>query len=152
MKIYLIGMPASGKTSIGKKLSKRLDYIWHDLDQELEEAYQKNINQIVKEEGENSFREKEKSILHRSFAYKKAVISTGGGCPCFFDNLEQMKKNGLIIFLNTNLTRITNRIMRNKEKRFMFKNYTKKELLYKIQDLYEERKKYYLQAHWILNL
>lgn len=152
MNIYLIGMPASGKTTFGKKLAKKLGYNWCDLDEQLEDKYQKSIDMIVAEEGENSFRQKERIVLHESLHIAKTVISTGGGCPCFFDNILVMKQNAWVIFLNTDLTRITNRIMRSQNKRFMFENCTKRELLNKIQVLYSERKKYYTQAHRICNL
>ena len=152
MKVYLIGMPASGKTTMGKKLAKQLNYAWQDLDKVLEQKYQTSIREIVEKESQEAFRIKEQNILHESFEYEKVVVSTGGGCPCFFDNLQVMKQQGLVIFLNTPLIQIVNRIEKSKQNRFMFDSDGKKEILHKIQNLYTTRKTYYRQAHWIWNL
>ena len=101
MRIILIGLPGSGKTSLGKQLANRMNLPFLDLDEELEREYGKSIPEMFREEGEDVFRLMEQACLQRTLAKGiDMVLATGGGTPCFFDNLIWLKEAGTLVFLN----------------------------------------------------
>ena len=89
MPVYLIGLPGSGKTTMGKQLASILEIPFFDLDAEIENQAGKSIPELFKEEGEDFFREKERSCLRSFLNRDNFILATGGGTPCFFDNLIQ---------------------------------------------------------------
>ena len=98
--IVLIGMPASGKSTIGKLLAQKINYEYYDADKYLERKEKKKISDIFAEKGEEHFRNLETKYL-KKLAYKnRIIISTGGGSVKRSVNMEVLKKKGIIIFLN----------------------------------------------------
>ena len=91
--IYLIGMPSSGKSTLGKELARNLGYSFTDMDKLIETREQKTISEIFSGQGESHFRELEKKILYGFQPDQSMVIATGGGVPCFNDNMEFIKNN-----------------------------------------------------------
>src|SRR5476651_2201785 len=89
-RIFLIGYMGSGKTTLGRRLAARLGYEFIDLDQVFEEKEGITIAQYFTYYGEDAFRKEESAILKQTHYPEKAVISTGGGLPCFFDNMDWM--------------------------------------------------------------
>ncbi|MBU1820351.1 MAG: shikimate kinase, partial [Bacteroidetes bacterium] len=89
--IFLIGMPSSGKTTLGKKLARALGYRFVDLDKLIVSDQKKSIPDIFREHGEPYFREVESRILQDTRPDHWLVVSTGGGAPCFFDNMDFIK-------------------------------------------------------------
>jgi shikimate kinase len=150
MKVALIGMPAAGKTSQGKKLAQDLDYTFVDLDKFIEAKENMSIQEIFNKKGENYFREVERVYLHQVLKQDKIVLSTGGGTPCFFDNMNLLRKNCLCVFVNASLENIEQRILRNKTARPMFLNVPQKDLKETLENLYQSRIEYYWQAHFNL--
>lgn len=128
--IILIGMPASGKSTIGKLLAKRTEYEYYDADKYLERKEKMKISNIFKEKGEEYFRNLETKYL-KKLSYKEGiVISTGGGAVKRKENMEILKKSGIVIFLD----RKTEDIMKeNHEHRPLLQNPEN------IQKLYSER-------------
>ena len=95
MRLFLIGMPGSGKSTIGRYLAESLGLPVYDLDKLVEAAAGKSIPDIFANEGENRFRELEKEVLREVIAnHPKGIISTGGGAPCYFDNFAKMQQAG----------------------------------------------------------
>ena len=87
--LILMGYMGSGKTSIGKKISKILNVNFFDLDELIEKKYNKSVKNIFDDFGEIQFRKKEKEVLEKIMSKKKLfVLSLGGGTPCYFDNIE----------------------------------------------------------------
>ncbi|MFC2137097.1 shikimate kinase [Bacteroidota bacterium] len=146
MKIYLIGFMASGKTSIGKRIAKKLDYQFFDMDDYLEEKYHKSIPDIFREDGEDKFREMERDTLHDTFKMKNVVIAAGGGTPCFFDNIKQINKHGTSFYLKRSVDYLVNRLINAKTVRPLVKDKSKKELNEYISKTLEYRKQFYKQA------
>ena len=86
-RIFLIGYMGVGKTTLGKALADRTGLSFIDLDLFIEGRYRKTIRQIFEAEGEEAFREIERKALHEVAEFEDIVLSTGGGTPCFFDNM-----------------------------------------------------------------
>ena len=103
MSIFLVGMPGSGKTTTGLAISKELHLPFIDTDQWIEVKTAMKISQIFESKGEAYFREEEHNFL-KTWTGKNWIISTGGGMPCFNQNLELMKNNGKIIYLRRPLS------------------------------------------------
>jgi len=113
MNIYLLGMPGSGKTTLGKQLAKSLNYSFVDMDDKIEKSERKTINEIFDNEGEEEFRDIEQDMLHEVSTGKNLVISTGGGTPCFFDNMKFINRSGTSIFINVSAKELCSRISKS---------------------------------------
>ncbi len=145
MKFFLIGFMGSGKSFLGKKLSKYMNVQFIDLDVEIESYEQKTINEIFYENGESFFRIKEAQYL-RNYHDTSFVMATGGGTPCFYDNLSFMKKNGITIYLNVNINTIINNL--NKKKESIKRPILKKNNNNELKELAKKRQLYYNQADY----
>ncbi|HXA02000.1 MAG TPA: shikimate kinase [Cytophagaceae bacterium] len=116
MKLFLIGLPGSGKSTLGKDLSEKLNYPLIDTDDVICKKEGCSIEEIFANKGEDYFRKIESNILKEVIQTNNAIISTGGGTPCFFDNMEVINQNGLSVFLNIPLKDITKRLLESVEK------------------------------------
>ena len=129
-KVVLVGYMASGKTEIGKLLSKKLNLPFFDIDHLIENEVSKSINEIFEEKGEIFFRKKE----HEVFANKinsdsSFVLSLGGGTPCYANNHLFLEKDDVIsIYLKGNIATLVERLKINKAKRPLMKNLADEEL------------------------
>lgn len=142
-KLFLIGMPGSGKSTFGKELADKLCLPFVDLDEEIEKQH-KPIPSIFSEDGEAIFREIEQKTLHQvAKTNQKLVISSGGGTPCFFDNLDFMKSQGLVIWLNTPVETIKERLKSDSSRPLLQDN--------SLEELYVNRVKFYQQANLVVN-
>jgi len=108
--VFLTGYMGSGKTAMGKLLATQLNYTFIDLDAYIEAKFHKTIASIFSEKGENEFRLIEKQCLHEVADFENTVISTGGGAPCFFDNMEFMNNRGLTIYLKLTVEHLAKRL------------------------------------------
>ena len=99
MRIYLIGYMYSGKTTVGRKLADALGYDFLDLDQAIEARYHTTLPLFFKRYGEPMFRQVEMQMLHATDQMDNVVISTGGGTPCFGNNMQWINANGISIYL-----------------------------------------------------
>jgi shikimate kinase len=152
MKIFLIGFMGSGKTHWGKLLSERLKVPFFDLDTVITETEGKTISEIFSEKGEEYFRYREKEILENLVARQpEFIVSSGGGTPCFFNNIEFMKKNGQVIWLNTTVETLKQRLLRERMSRPLIRNIGEAELKAYIIRKLGERKMYYEQADVMVN-
>ena len=104
--IVLIGMPACGKSTIGYWLSKKIDYPLFDADKYLEEKENKIISDIFSNEGEEHFRELETKYLAELSEKEGIIISTGGGAVKKKENIDILKRNGIVVFLNREIADI----------------------------------------------
>lgn len=146
MRIFLIGYMGVGKTTAGKELAKNLGLEFIDLDLYIQSRYNKAISQIFEEEGEPKFREIENRMLKELSEFENVVISTGGGAPCFYDNMKIMNESGITVYLKAEATLLAERLNTCKEKRPLIKDKNQEELLEFVSESLEKRKFYYEQA------
>jgi shikimate kinase len=153
MKIYLIGLPGCGKSTLGKQLSKRLGFPFIDLDIALEQREGKPVKDIFKLNGEDYFRQIESDTLKKvSNVLPDVVIATGGGAPVFFDNMEFMNKLGQTVFLDVPAREIANRILKsNKDERPLLARLAPDELKDQIEFLRSQRINFYNQATYTIS-
>ncbi len=129
--IVLIGMSGAGKTTIGRALSYKLKMAFVDMDSYIEKKYNKQISQIFDEYGEEYFRKIEtETAKYLSENYKNTIISTGGGVVLKDENMEYLKSNGTVVYINRTVENILSTL--NAEKRPLLKSNPEK--------LYEMRK------------
>src|SRR5690554_3572791 len=121
MTVYLIGYMGVGKTTIGKRLARRLNMKYCDLDQYIESHTKLSISEIFAERGEAHFRILERKALE-NITDTNLIIATGGGAPCHFDNLTTMRQKGIVVWLNMDLKILINRLISAKAQRPLLAN------------------------------
>ncbi len=146
--ICIMGLMGSGKTIIGKDLSKSLDLEFYDTDKIIEVKTQKSISTIFKEEGESYFRDIEERICIELLTNNKCVISLGGGSIVNKNIRKAIKKNSYSIYLQVKLNNLLNRLKSSKKRPLLNKNQNKIEIL---KNLYDNRRKFYEKADLIVN-
>ncbi|MDP4272446.1 MAG: shikimate kinase [Bacteroidota bacterium] len=145
-RIFLMGYMGAGKTTVGKKLAQRLNLSFTDLDWFIEHRHHKTINQIFADSGEAGFRKIEKEALHEVGEFEDALISVGGGTPCFFDNIEFMGENGISIYLKVSPTVLSERLCQAKQSRPLLKDKSDEEILAFITEALAKREPFYERA------
>ena len=109
-RIFLIGYMGAGKTTVGKVLSRQLGLSFIDLDHYIEGRYHKTVGQLFAEKGEDAFRDIERRMLREVAAFEDVLVSTGGGAPCFFDNMEFMNGAGQTVYLKVSVEELAKRL------------------------------------------
>ena len=146
--ICIMGLMGSGKSVIGKDLSKYLNFEFYDTDKEIELKTKKSINEIFKEYGELYFRNLEEKICIRLLNKNNCVISLGGGSITNKEIRKSIKQNSYSIYLQVKLNNLVNRLKSSKKRPLLNKNESIIEIL---KNLYEERQKFYEKANFIVN-
>ncbi len=150
MRIFFIGFMGCGKSRMGKKLAAKLDRPFIDLDHQMENIFGLTIPQMFEAYGENGFREKERDTLQNPDYDKDIIVSTGGGAPCFFDNMDWMNQNGMTVFIDTPTTALADRLINARVERPLIKGKSYNELIYFIENKMIERRPFYEKAQIIL--
>ena len=150
MRIFLIGFMGCGKTTIGKKLAKTLSCKFIDLDKYIEGKTGESVQQIFKEKGEKYFRVLETESLMEICKSDNLVIATGGGTPCFFDNMQRILDKGICIYLKMEANNLAKRLSKEKSKRPLIENLTEKYLVNFIRKKLVEREVFYNKANHII--
>ena len=114
--IFLIGLMGSGKTTIGKLLSKKLDKLFFDSDQVIEERLGVKVPLIFEYEGESGFRERESNVLKDLVAKKNIILATGGGVILSSKNRELLSSNGVVIYLKADYENLAKRMKNDKSR------------------------------------
>lgn len=146
-KIFLIGMMGSGKSYWTKKIAKWIKSAGYDLDSLIEMHEEKTITEIFNEDGEAYFRKTETKILKWFKEKKKYVLATGGGTPCNQENIDFMKKEGVIIWLDEPVEVLVSRLTEEKENRPLIAHLNNDQLTQFLQTKLLERQPFYQQAH-----
>lgn len=146
----MIGFMGCGKSTMGRSLASMLNLTFIDLDTYIEGKYFKTVPQIFAEEGETEFRKKEHKALEEVALFDDVIVATGGGAPCFFDNMELMNRAGYCVFLDVEINTLVNRLIHSKTERPLIKGKSPEELKSFISELMLKRRPFYEKASYIL--
>lgn len=150
MIIFLIGYMGCGKSTKAKQLAHRLDCPVIDLDAEIVSRTGKTIAEYFEAFGEGGFRDYESETLKTHQYPENCVVATGGGLPCFFDNMDWMNANGITVYLEMEPAQLVSRLQ-NRQKRPLIKDLDDEQLLEFINVKLAERNPFYTQAKVIVN-
>ncbi len=151
-RVFFVGMPAAGKSLVAKRLAQRIGYHFIDLDSLIEQQAGEKITNIFKKHGEDQFRLLEQKTLRSLDSLREIVIATGGGTPCFHNNMNWMKSNGYCIFLNPSIDTLLLRLSKeNTNNRPLLQKNIGTDLKDTVERLLRERKQYYSEAHLTIN-
>lgn len=148
--LVLVGFMGCGKSTIGKLLAEQLEMPFIDSDALIETEQQMTVSEIFASKGEAAFREMERQFCANLSAMPATVIAVGGGLPCYFDNLEVLKANGKVIYINASLQTITKRLKQEREHRPLIQHLTDNELFPFVEEKLTERKDFYKKADIIM--
>lgn len=140
--VCIVGMPGSGKSHFGKQLADCWSVQHLDLDECIEQVCGLKTSQIFEEFGESFFRMQERLELLKCLSGQAVVLSTGGGCAAFYDNMAIMNAFGFTIYLHRSEDFILDNIQ--KQSRPIFKQ--ESDLRMQIEELYKQRYPFYKQA------
>ncbi|MCE7053226.1 shikimate kinase [Algoriphagus sp. AGSA1] len=148
LKIVLVGLPGSGKSTFGKQLAAMLRFPYYDLDTLIEKKYQMKIPEIFTEYGEGKFRMMETRVLQDFLDHKGSyVLASGGGCPCFNDNMDLINQKAVSVYLDVPLEEISSRLGGSRtQNRPMFFGLDQGEITLKLKSLLFERGHFYEQS------
>lgn len=147
-RFFLTGFPGSGKSHTGRQLADRLGLPFYDLDTEIEEAVGNSVPEIFAQHGEEYFRRLERDVLAELISRcPRAVIATGGGTPCFYDNNNLLLCSGIVVFLHVSPKLLLTRLKRETEKRPLLHGKSEQELKEYISRKTIERLPYYQKCH-----
>lgn len=148
LKVVLVGLPGSGKSTFGRQLALELRFPFLDLDHQIEEKYQMKIPEIFSIHGEGKFREWETETLAELLQNDSSfVLATGGGAPCFNDNMDLINESSISVYLDVPLDSISDRLRASKvQNRPMFQGLDQGEITLKLKSLQSQREFYYNQA------
>jgi shikimate kinase len=149
-RIFLIGMMGSGKSHWLKQMAKWNKSVGYDLDALIEMNEEKTITEIFNEDGEAFFRKAESKILKWFKEKKKYVVATGGGTACLQENMDLMKKEAVVIWLDESLEVLVKRLSNEKAHRPMIAHLSDIELAAFLEQKLVERHPFYKQAHYRL--
>ena len=142
----------SGKTTVGKALSKETGMMFYDLDWYIESRMRKTVAQIFAEKGEEGFRKIEHNMLHEVAEFENVIISCGGGTPCFFDNIDYINKQGEVVYLKATPEVLYRHLLMGKVERPLIKNKTPEELIAYITEQVAKREEFYNKARYTLDV
>ncbi|MDB4656222.1 shikimate kinase [Flavobacteriales bacterium] len=151
MKVFLLGYMASGKTTAAKKLAKKLDVEFVDLDKEVVRSEGMSIPEIFKIKGELGFRKLERRELRKWINKDNYVMACGGGTPCYFESMDEMNAAGVTIYLQMTAKAVVDRVQTAKEERPILKGLSEDKMLKKVAFQIEKRDPFYTRAEWTIN-
>lgn len=146
-RVFLIGFMGSGKSTVGQLLAKETGWKFLDLDHYIETRQNKTIAQIFSAHGEPEFRKKENEALNEIIQQEKVIVATGGGTPCYYNNMDIMNKTGLTIYLQLSAEELRKRLLPARAARPLIADKSDAELLTFIKEKVSEREPFYQKAH-----
>lgn len=146
MRIFLIGFMGSGKSTIGHHLARQLEWNFADTDKIITTQTGLSIPEIFTRHGEQWFREKEREVLLSLLTMDNTVIATGGGMPCFADNMEIMNRSGITVYLFMSPKILTRRLIHGNTERPLLQDVPQEELLTFVEKTLVKRENFYTKA------
>lgn len=144
--IFLVGLPSSGKSTLGKRLARELGYRFVDTDKLIIREEGRSISDIFRDNGEPYFRLVESRVLHTIKQGESLVVATGGGMPCFHDNMSYIKQMGLSVFLDVSPEVILERMHHHRADDRPLNRLDDPGLLENLRQKYTNRRPFYIQA------
>ena len=149
LKVFLVGMPSCGKSTLGKIVSEKTNLKMIDLDEEIAKLENQSIKKIFELKGESYFRGIENKILNKIIKKNKSfIMATGGGTPCFKNNIDLINKSGVSIYIYTSIDKLEKRLTDDTKRPLIKTDFIKKEF---VNELYNKRKVYYKKSKFILS-
>lgn len=148
--IILVGYMGSGKSTIGRMLSEQLDSNFIDSDSAIEAQTGKSIREIFAEKGEGHFRDLERTFCESLADLKPSVIATGGGVPCFQNNMDLLKAHGVVVYVNASLQTLARRLKEERAIRPLVAELDDNAIFPFVEEQLTWRKEFYKQAHVFL--
>ncbi len=137
----------AGKTYWGQRVAKCCGLGFIDLDHEIERCTGLSVADVFASKGEAGFREQERDILRKVCTMSEdMIVAVGGGTPCYYDNMAQMKCVGRVIYLKRTVAELCEEIAKKQDERPLLKDLTRDELEKKVSEMLREREVYYIQA------
>ena len=140
----------SGKTIVGRRLAQQTGLSFADTDRFIEMQQGMTVSEIFARHGEAAFRKMEHDILLKIQTFDDVVVSTGGGMPCYSDNMEIMRSCGAVAYLKASPQELTRRLLRSHNERPLISGKTENELQQYIVEKLKEREPFYNRAHIIV--
>jgi len=151
-RIILVGYMGSGKTTVGKALSKVTGMMFYDLDWYIESRMHITVSRLFSERGEEAFRKIEYNMLHEVAEFEDVIISCGGGTPCFFDNMDYLNQQGDVVYLKANPETLYKHLLMAKVERPLLKGKSPEELITYITEHLQTRTPFYEKARYVLDV
>jgi shikimate kinase len=149
VKIYLLGMPGSGKSTIGKMLASYLGLSFIDMDSEIETETGKSIKEIFEKKGEKHFRFLEKQLLQMLAGKDSIVVATGGGVPIHNNNMKLINETGISVYLKASIEQLESNLEESYSARPLLQ---KKNLKDSLMQLLTEREEVYSKSRYIIQV
>lgn len=149
MKIFLVGFMAAGKSLVGRMLAEKMGMAFLDLDEYIESEQKCSIASLFDDKGETHFRMLEARALRKTADLEPSIIATGGGTPCFHNNMEWMNEAGLTIFMEIKAETIVARLQGEKNHRPLVRGKSDQELMQFVANKLTERMAFYNQAQFV---
>ncbi|MFI3267419.1 MAG: shikimate kinase [Rikenellaceae bacterium] len=150
MLIFLVGYMGSGKSTLGKSLARKLMMEFCDMDALIEKQEMCSTSEIFADKGEEYFRSLETQCLKNMSNEQNLVVATGGGAPCFNENMDIMNQKGDTVYLDIKPGILTSRLKMGKAKRPLIASKTDEELLEFVEQALEYRNNFYRKAKYII--
>ncbi|WP_291008400.1 shikimate kinase [Hydrogenophaga sp.] len=146
-RLVLVGLPGSGKSTVGRQLSRRLQLPFLDSDHVIEQRLGCSIREYFEHAGEERFREIESSVLDEISRGEPAVISTGGGSVLRPMNRQRLRERGQVVYLRSTPEELFRRLRHDRKRPLL----QVEDPLQRLRDLYEERDPLYREtAHFVI--
>jgi shikimate kinase len=136
----------AGKTSLGRALAHKMNLLYIDTDHFIENRYRKKISEIFASEGESRFREIEHKVISELSDFENVIIATGGGLPCFHDNMKLMNEHGTTVYLEVSVDELAARLKADKVTRPVLQGRSGEDLKTFIAENLDKRRPFYEQA------
>lgn len=145
-RIILIGYMGAGKTTLGKLLAQRMGLEFLDLDWYIESRFRMTVSQLFASRGEEGFRVIERNMLHEVAEFENVLIASGGGAPCFFDNMEYMNSQATTVYLKASPEILRTHLRMSKQQRPLIAQKNDEQLDAFIRETLDKREPYYSKA------
>ena len=149
-KLFLTGYMGSGKSTLGTTLASKMEYEFIDLDNFIVKENHMSIPEIFSTKGESEFRAMENNALKKILQKDDIVVACGGGTPCYYNNMELMKNNGVTVYIKMSVDSLFSRLSVDKDQRPLIANKTDDELKAFIARQLEKREDFYQQAQYVV--